>query len=153
MTEPAPALDQPTTSDNEAGGVDVSSAARNIGLKPIRAWVPDGKQRNRNASVERTKRSRAKAEAQGLRQLSITLPAELHPLLKQFATRTKAGEPFQSVLTDLIDRRASQQRDQAPAARMAVAGVAAPTIRNLPAWRRVLIWWLLTPDLRRALDR
>lgn len=153
MLECESALCPSAVTTDEAGGVDINSAARGLGLKPVRAWVPDGTKNNRNANAARTKRSREKAEAQGLRQLSITLPAALHPMLRTLAARTKAGESVENVVADLIDKRAPQHGDQAPAAQTAGAGAATPTIRNLPAWRRALIWWLLTPDLRRTLDR
>ena len=44
---------------------DMESAARSLGLKSIRAWVPDSQKRSRSASAERTKRSRDNAEARG----------------------------------------------------------------------------------------
>ncbi len=66
----------------------MATAARGLGLKPVRAWVPDTEKNVGTAGAERTRRCREKAEQQGLKQLSITLPAELHPMLKTLAART-----------------------------------------------------------------
>lgn len=41
---------------------DVAGAARELGLKPVRAWVPDETKKARTAGAERVRRSRAKAE-------------------------------------------------------------------------------------------
>lgn len=81
---------------------DVAGAARELGLKPVRAWVPDETKKTRTAGAERVRRSRAKAEQRGLKQLSITVPEELHPALKTLAARTKAGEPAPAVLAELL---------------------------------------------------
>lgn len=45
--------------------LDVADAARELGLKPVRAWVPDDKQKARSAGAERVRRCREKAESMG----------------------------------------------------------------------------------------
>lgn len=90
---------------------DVAGAARELGLKPVRAWVPDETKKARTAGAERVRRSRAKAEQRGLKQLSITVPEELHPTLKTLAARTKAGEPAPVVLAELLPELSPTRAD------------------------------------------
>lgn len=124
--------------------LDVAGAARELGLKPVRAWVPDDeKLKSRSAGAERVRRCRQKAEQQGLKQLSITVPAELHPMLKTLAARTKAGEQADVVLAELIPKPSIARPDVAneqPATTLA-------TLEGLPAWRRWLLRWLLPRDI------
>jgi len=102
MTDPIPTYNP--AADTPLGDTppDVAGAARELGLKPVRAWVPDETKQVRTAGAERVRRCRAKAEQQGFKQLSITVPAELHPTLKTLAARTKAGEPAPAVLAELL---------------------------------------------------
>lgn len=80
---------------------DVADVVRELGLKSVRAWVVDEHKKARTAAGERSQRSRAKGELRGFKQLSITFPTELHPMLKTLAARTKAGEPAPAVLAEL----------------------------------------------------
>ncbi len=91
--------------------LDVAGAARGLGLKPVRAWVPDETMKARTAGAERVRRSRAKAEQRGLKQLSITVPEELHPALKALAVRTKAGELAPAVLAELLPELSAASAD------------------------------------------
>lgn len=119
--------------------LDVAGAARELGLKPVRAWVPDEKKKASTAGAERVRRCRAKAEQQGLKQLSITVPVELHPMLKTLAVRTKAGEPAKVVLTELFPGPTTPptiMADKHPDAPLA-------WLNSLPVWRRWLLRWLL----------
>ena len=117
---------------------DVASAARALGMKPVHAWVPGNNKKSGTAGAERTRRSREKSEQLGLKQLSITLPAELHPMLKALATRTKEGETVDAVLAELFPYRAAGQ---------GLSPVVEPKIRPdltfISGWRRFLIRWLL----------
>ena len=119
--------------------LDVAGAARELGLKPVRAWVTDEKQKARSAGAERVRRSREKAEQQGLKQLSITVPAELHPALKTLAVRTKAGEPADAVLAELFLKPVVSCPDVADAQ----PGATLAWLEALPSWRRWLLRWLL----------
>lgn len=102
MTDPT--LNHNPAEDTALGDtpLDVAGAARGLGLKPVRAWVPDETKKARTAGAERVRRCRVKAEQRGLKQLSITVPEELHPTLKTLAARTKAGEPAPAVLAELL---------------------------------------------------
>lgn len=91
--------------------LDVAGAARGLGLKPVRAWVPDETMKARTAGAGRVRRSRAKAEQRGLKQLSITVPEELHPALKALAVRTKAGELAPAVLAELLPELSAASAD------------------------------------------
>lgn len=106
---------------------NIASAARNLGLMPVRAWVENDERKASTAGAERTRRCREKAELHGFKQLSITLPAELHPMLKTLAVRTKAGESAEVVLL-------SGLRD--------IQG-GSPSVESLPTWKRWLLRWLL----------
>jgi len=75
----------PTDTSEPSDASEMACAARSLGLKSVRAWVPDIQKKNKTDGAQRTKRSLEKAENQGLKQLSITLPAELHPMLKTLA--------------------------------------------------------------------
>ena len=87
----------------DAAHADVADAARELGLKPIRAWVPDQTQKtNRTGGAQRAKRCREKAEQHGFKQLSRVFPVELHPFLSTLSTRTKAGDPAEVVLAELL---------------------------------------------------
>lgn len=84
----------------QATAVDMEATLRGIGLAPVKAWVP-GPATKTSATAKRTKKARDKAAENGLKQLSITLPVTLHPLARELAARTKAGEPASQVLDDL----------------------------------------------------
>ena len=86
--EPAPALPE---------------LARQLGLRPVRAWVPDDTTYKKTSSgAERTRRARKKAGADGVKQVSLSVPVVHHPLLKLFAERTRAGESVATVLTEML---------------------------------------------------
>lgn len=122
--------------------LDVAGAARELGLKQVRAWVPDEKQKARSAGAQRVRRCREKSEKQGVKQLSITVPVELHSALKVLAARTKAGESAGAVLAELFPQPAIScsvqsgwQQNFAPS-----------WVGALPTWRRWLLYWLLPPN-------
>lgn len=139
MTDPISTLNLTADTPVNDMPLDVAGAARELGLKPVRAWVSDEKQKVRSAGAERVRRSREKAEQLGFKQLSITVPAELHHALKSLAARTKAGEPVDVVLAELFTKI------QIPCPRVADEQ---PTtifswLDTLPAWRRWLLLRLL----------
>lgn len=117
------------TADTPLGDTpsDVAGAARELGLKPVRAWVPDETKKTRTAGAERVRRCREKAEQRGLKQLSITVPEELHPTLKALAARTKAGEPAPAVLAELL-----------PELSVASADLSAKEVAESLAWLKTL---------------
>lgn len=140
MTDPF-STPNPTAADTATNDMplDVAGAARELGLKPVRAWVPDEKLKVRSAGAERVRRSREKSEQQGLKQLSITVPEELHPALKTLATRTKAGEPADTVLAELFPTPGNS----CPSTGNAQPNTILFWLDALPAWRRWLLRWLL----------
>jgi hypothetical protein len=122
--------------------VDAADAVRELGFKPIRAWVPDETKRNETNGAQRTRRHREKAEQQGLKQLSVTLPVELHPLVKTLAARTKAGEPPATVLAELMPMPGLPGSESTTPK----SADSLPQLERLPAWRRWLLRWLLPRD-------
>lgn len=142
MTDPISPLNLTADTPVNDMPLDIAGAARELGLKPVRAWVPDEKPKVRSAGAERVRRCREKAEQQGLKQLSITVLEELHPALKALAARTKAGEPAGAVLAELFPKPGT--------ACLSVADAQPNTILSwveaLPAWRRWLLRWLLPLD-------
>lgn len=143
MTDPIPDINHTLEAHEDCGNIDVADAARELGLTPIRAWVADTNRRSRTAGAERTRRCREKAEQHGLKQVSITLPAELHPMLKALAARTKVGEPPETVLADFFPSFFTQQEIDTE------NGLDFnPTWMDaLPAWRRILLRWLIPADV------
>lgn len=118
------------------GSCRVADAARTLGLKPVRAWVADEKKRG-SPGAERVRRCREKAKESGLKQISVTLPTELHPVLKTLAARTKAGESAAAVLTALLSELESPASTASAGAR--------PTAERpgfLRACRRWISRWL-----------
>ncbi len=138
MTNPIPSASAGDAIEGDAPA-DVADAARELGLKPVRAWVADESKKDGTAGAQRTRRSREKAEQHGLKQLSVTLPVELHAMVKTLAARTKAGEPPGAVMAELLPAvvpvrtGAAAQGNEASTAWM----------DSLPAWRRWLLRWLL----------
>jgi hypothetical protein len=133
------APEQPVSAETPA---DIAAAARHLGLKPVRAWVPDSTGKPRSATAERTKRSREKAEQQGIKQLSVLLPADLHESVKALAARVRAGEPAASVWADLSP---TQAKAPTPPRQP-------PLESALHGWRRWLLRWLLPSELRALID-
>jgi hypothetical protein len=134
MNEPASPFLSNTKFDSGDPSV-VDSAARHIGLRPVRAWVPDEHTANRTTATERTKRCRDKAQAQGLKQLSITVPLELHPLLKALAIHAKEGESMEIVLNKFL----------AEHSKIVVRTTKTPleprvSLHGITRWRRWLAW-------------
>lgn len=125
---------------------DATDIAHELGFKSIQAWVKDETRRDGTGGAQRTRRHREKAEQQGLKQLSVTLPIELHPMVKALAARTKAGESPAMVLAELM-----------PVPSLPGNDVTAPRsagslfrLEGLPAWRRCLLRWLLPRDMASA---
>lgn len=111
-------MTDPTSTSNQTADIplneiplDVADAARGLGLKPVRAWVPDEKKKATTAGAERVRRCREQAEQLGFKQLSITAPIDLHPMLKTLAARTKAGEPASAVLAELLPELSAASAD------------------------------------------
>jgi len=86
----------------EGQAIDVDSALTDDqlqegGLKPVQAWV-----RTKQASnAARTQRYKDRKEAQGVKQLNLQAPQEIHEVLREIAARTRSGEPLAAVLVDL----------------------------------------------------
>lgn len=128
-----------TVADPSDLPVDATEMVRELGFKPIRAWVPDGNMQEETSGALRTRRCREKAKQLGLKQLSVTLPVELHPILKVLAARTKAGEPPATVLAELMPALSLTDGDTADAK----PDASFVPLETLPAWRRWLLRWLL----------
>lgn len=144
MSNHAQNLSSPTSSTPGAS-CRVTEAARTLGLKPVRAWVPD-EQATRSAGAERVRRFREEAEQRGLKQLSITVPSDLHPALKALAKRTKSGEDATLVLAELMPGLLLEAMP--PSASSYVPRI----LDGLPAWRRWLLRWLLPVEQRKMLN-
>lgn len=121
------------------GPVDLATAAQNLGLRQVEAWVADGPRKARSAGADRTKRSRAAAEKRGVKQLSVPLPIVLHETVKAMAARACAGELAAEVWADL-----SPAQHRAPSL--------PPVKAQLRGWRRWLLRWLLPPELKALIE-
>jgi hypothetical protein len=100
--------------------------------------MPDEASKSRSAGAKRTKRARENAALQGNKQLSVTLPAELHEPVKTLAARIRAGEPAALVWADL-----------APANYQVPNPVnTLHSLTSLVGWRRWLLRLLLPAELR-----
>ena len=158
LHETVKAMTEPTDVRERAGHAagndeqhDIVSAARSAGLRPIRAFVPDERQgKPRSSTSERAKKCRDKAAAAGIQQVSVSLPVDLLPIVKQFAVRTKAGEGAATVLTDLVIQQGANREFETPGGDDEDACRA--MLAALPRWRRALVLLLLTPELRSALS-
>ena len=128
---------------------DLNGALRQLGLEPVRAWVPDPNA-TASATAKRARRAREKAAGEGMKQISITLPLELHPLAKELAARTKAGEPIGAVLEALkalVCEVAESRGIEAGGATSGDAPVALGFWRSL----RIRLWrWLTRSGAQRA---
>lgn len=132
--------------------------ASELGLKPVNAWVErEQLPHERSVAAERVRRSRAKAEQSGLKQLSITVPVALHPALKVLAARTKAGESVETVVSELFPqqpvRLSADSRNDSGGSAGAGVGIGAGTgegdwLAALPPWRRWLLRYLLAASSR-----
>lgn len=144
MKDPAlPTADMADTSTQDT--VELTAAARHLGLKPVRAWVPDDATvKPRTAGAARTKRAREKARALGLKQLSVTIPATLHPIIKTLAARTTDGEPVDKVLKELLLQLIDNTNTPINASSSSHnANWAKCDFGNLTPWRRWLVKKLL----------
>lgn len=125
---------------------DIEATLRNIGLAPVKAWVPDPVTKA-SATAKRTKKARDKAAENGLKQLSITIPIDQHALVRAFAARTKAGEPPAQVLDDLRLQMGSASDGSPTIPPATITAVPA----GLSAWRRWLISLILPAESRTLL--
>lgn len=131
----------------QATAVDMEATLRGIGLAPVKAWVP-GPATKTSATAKRTKKARDKAAENGLKQLSITLPIEVHALAREFATRTKTGEPVANVLDDLKLQVGEVSVEVSSAAPATVTPAPTAALVGLSAWRRWLICLVLPAEVR-----
>ena len=131
----------------QATAVDMEATLRGIGLAPVKAWVP-GPATKTSATAKRTKKARDKAAENGLKQLSITLPIEVHALAREFATRTKAGEPVANVLDDLKLQVGEASVEASSAAPATITPAPTAALVGLSAWRRWLICLVLPAEVR-----
>lgn len=121
--------------------VELAAAAQSLGLRQVRAWVPDKSPKSQSASAQRSKRSRENSEQQGVKQLSVTLPTDLHDRVKSLAARIRAGEPAALVWADLSP---AQNQTPTPVIPLSAQG------KRL-GWRRWLLRWLLPTGLKRLI--
>ena len=121
----------------------VDDTVRELGFKPVRAWIPDVKKKADTVGAKRTRRCREHAEQLGLKQLSVTLPVELHPKLKTLAARTKNGESPEAVLAELYPSLCESHKDTGDNN----SDSSNRWINTLPAWRRCLVRWLLPSEI------
>lgn len=133
---------------------DIATAARHLGLTPVRAWVPNNLRKPRSAGAERTRRSREKAEQQGLKQLSVLLPADLHEPVKALAARVRTGEPVAEVWAELSPAQAQAPYPPGPPNPPIPPGPPSTPLAQtkLRGWRRWLLRWLLPSELRALID-
>lgn len=130
-----PQMDEASSSGEPA---ELAAAAHRLGLRQVRAWMPDEASKSRSAGAKRTKRARENAALQGNKQLSVTLPAELHEPVKALAARIRAGEPAAQVWADL-----SPAQNQTPTQASLPRVLAKPL-----GWRRWLLRWLLPSEYK-----
>jgi hypothetical protein len=141
---------EPTDATATTNAID--SAARGLGLKSVRAWVPDTAGKRRSSGAERARRHRERKEQDGMKPFSAMVPIDLYPALRELAKRTCGGEPVDSVLRDVFPAPPVAT----PAVPAAPITPAAPTatssearleklLRGLPAWRQWLLRRLLPP--------
>lgn len=124
--------------------VDIADAARHLGLTPVRAWVPNTSRKPRSSGAERTKRSREKAEQQGLKQLSVLLRVDLHELVKSLAVRSRGEESAPELWAALSPTQAHAPSPPSPPS----VPSPPPAQAKLHGWRRWLLRWLLPPELK-----
>ncbi len=140
---------EPTQSDAapaEDCAADLASAARGIGMRPVRAWIPDEQTKKCTGGAQRTKRSRAKAEENGMKQLSVSLPIAIHPLVKALAQRSKAGESAEAILRELLP-------SSSPKPNLSTAKPEQrPTLQAMPKWKRWLLMKLLPAEFLSTLS-
>lgn len=140
------------------------------GLAPVQAWVRT--KSGKSAQAARRHRSREKRGTEGVRQISVTAPEEVHDVIKTIAERTRAGEALSEVLTHLAPthdmtaveaaiQAAASTEVRAEAAEAALAAAQAETAQlrakladvqeladcgeyftSLTGWRAVLAWLL-----------
>lgn len=145
MTDPISTLNPTVGTLLDDVRPDVADAARGLGLKSVRAWVQDERKKASTAGAERVRLSRARGEELGLKQLSITAPIELHPMLKTLAARTKSGEPASGVLAELASQAGGLPVETAKERSDSLAS----WLVTLPAWRRWLLRWILPSGVTR----
>jgi hypothetical protein len=109
----------------------IDSAARDLGLKSVRAWVPDAEGKRRSLGAERAQRHRERKEHDGIKQISVMLPSDLHPALRELAKRTRDGESVHSALHDIFPASAVT----VPAVPKAPTVSTSPTLPLAPATR------------------
>lgn len=127
---------------SSAEPAELAAAAQRLGLRQVRAWMPDEASKSRSAGAKRTKRSRENAALQGNKQLSVTLPAELHEPVKVLAARVRAGEPAALVWADL-----------SPAQKQTPTQASLPPVLAKPlGWRRWLLRWLLPAEFKSLIN-
>lgn len=102
-----------------------------------------------------------------MKQISVTLPSDLHPALRELAKRTRSGEPVDSVLREIfpVQSVTTPAASVTPATLTTRPASGTPTARptppvpnttafeaklemllgNLPAWRQWLLRRLLPP--------
>jgi len=107
----------------------INSAARDLGLKSVRAWVSDPSAgKRRSSGAERAQRHRERKEREGMKQISGTLPTDLHHAVQELAKRTRAGESAVSVLHDVFHATATATN----AVPMALSPATKPTELIIP---------------------
>lgn len=122
-------------SPNECSTIDV--AAKKAGLRPLRAWVPDSAERSRSPEATRQKKHRDKYAKDGLKQLSVVLPLEVHASIKEIALKTRNGVTLAEVLRELLPLSESDISQTTPSSPASVLSLA--SFESLSSWRRWLI--------------
>lgn len=141
---------QTNQTSTDVAPAKLEAALRDIGLAPIKAWVP-GPAAKTSATAKRAKKARDKAAESGLKQLSITLPIEAHPLAREFSSRTKAGESVADVLDDLRLQVGEASVEASSAAPATITPAPTVALVGLSAWRRWLISLALPAESRTLL--
>jgi hypothetical protein len=119
-------LDEVPESSIDAAAVLSDEDLAAGGLVPVAAFM----RTRSSANASRLKKSRAKADAAGLRQLNVVVPVAAHAAIKAMARELQAGAALHDVLQAALVN-ATQGTESATGGRTA-----------LPGWLRAVARWL-----------
>jgi len=118
--------ESPSATATTAAAVLSDEALAAGGLVPVTAFM----RTRSSANATRLKKSRAKADAAGLRQLNVVLPVAAHAAVKAMARELQAGVALHEVLQAALVN-AAQCTESATVGRKSLAG-----------WLRAIARWL-----------
>lgn len=126
-------LSHATTSES----CEIDEATRRIGLKPVRAYVLEGPEKQRSSSAARTKKHRDKNAERGLMQLSVTLPIEAHEQVKTLCKRARVSGSLIEVMKEMLADLGEEA--SLTTARSTTDAAILETFESLSGWRRWVI--------------